>query len=78
MCKATAQVAHECLAEFYQTGRDPALVHQFACEHEERNRHERKTVHAVVDVTVEQRDVAFLAIQPKQDAGSSQQAEKDR
>ena len=78
MSKAAAQMSHQGLAELDQPHGDAALVHQLACEHEKRNRHERKTVHAVVDVAVKQRDVFFLAVQPEQQARGRQKAEEDR
>ena len=57
---------------------DAAPVHEFPGQHEERDRHEREAVHAVVDVAVEQRDVLFLPREPEQDAGCGDQPEEDR
>ena len=71
-------MAHQRLAELHKTDGDAAFVHQLACQHEERDRHQRKAVHAVIDIPVEQRDVFFLPVQPKKQAGRGQQAKEHR
>ena len=78
MRKASPQVAHQGLGELNQAFGDAAFVHHLACQHEERDGHQRKAVHTVVNITIKQGDVSFLAIQPQQDARRGEQAEEHR
>lgn len=47
-------------------------------EQEEGQGHQREAVHAIVEIAVEQREVAFLPVEPQQNAGREKQREKDR
>ena len=52
MRQPAAQMAHEGLAELDEAGGDAAAVHDFAGQHEERQRHQREAVHAVIKIAV--------------------------
>ena len=78
MREPAAQMPHQRLAELDEPGGDAAAVHQFAREHEERQRHQREAVHAVVEVAVQQRDVAFLAVEPQQQPRRQQERDEHR
>ena len=77
MGKATAKVTHQGLGEFNKAHRDATFVHQFTRQHKERDRHQWEAVHAVVDVAVQQGDVALLTVHPQQDVGGGEQAKED-
>ena len=62
MRQAAAQMAHHCLGKFYQTAGNAATVHQFARQHKKRNSHKWKAVDAIIDIAIQQPDVAFLSI----------------
>ena len=64
--------AHEGLTELDQPMSDAATVHNLARQHEERDRHQRETVHAVVKIAIEQRQVTLLPVQQQQNTGRSQ------
>ena len=57
MREATAQVPHERLRKLNQSFGDTTFVHQLAREHEKRDRHQRKAVHAVVDISIQQSEL---------------------
>ena len=62
MGQAATQMAHHSLGKFYQTAGNPAPVHQFARQHKKRNCHKWKAVDAIIDIAVQQPDVALLPV----------------
>ena len=60
--KPPPQMAHQRLRKLDQAHGDTTAIHQFPRQHEKRDRHERKTVHPVVKIAIQQGQIPFLTI----------------
>ena len=64
MGQAAAEMPHHRLRELDKPRGDTATVHQFTSQHEKRDRHQREAVHAIIDIAIQECDIAFLSVQP--------------
>ena len=78
MRQPAAQVADHGLAEFNQPQGDVRAVHHLARQHKEGDRHQRKAVHAVVDIAIKQHEVAGLPVHPQQNRRSYDKTKEHR
>ena len=78
MRQPAAEMAHDGLRELDKADRDPAPVHDFTGEHEEGQRHQRKTVYPIVKVAIEDGEVTFGSVQNQKKSGRQKKAEHNR